>query len=31
MVKREGTMKREGTVGEGTGCKDTEHTALVES
>jgi len=26
MVKREGTMKREGTVGEGT-----EHTALVEA
>jgi len=24
-------VKREGTVGEGTGCKDTEHTALVES
>jgi len=24
-------MKREGTVGEGTGCEGTEHTALVEA
>jgi len=24
-------VKREGTVGEGTGCEGTEHTALVEA